>query len=59
MLFIHFLLQWRLQKKAKVGVDIFIHERFQRNIKNWEESNERVMTMELEIWGLFLMAYTI
>lgn len=49
--YIHFYSGVNKNERAKRGVSIAIHRRLKPNIRSWEEINERIITMELDIKG--------
>lgn len=39
------------EKRSKAGVAIVVSKKYKRCIKSWEEINERLMTLEMQIFG--------
>lgn len=47
--YLHFYSEAKKYRRAKAGVPIAIYKKWKNNIKNWEEINERLIKVELEI----------
>lgn len=54
-----FIAECQKKKKGKAGVAIAIKKKFKRNIKHWEEINERIMKLEIELWGYNLVVIAV
>jgi hypothetical protein len=58
---IHLFSGAKKHEKAKRGVSVFIHEKWKCSIKNWEPIDERILKLDMNMWGYKLMiigAYT-
>jgi len=58
--YLHFYSGVDKAHRAKAGVSLAIHKKFKKHIKNWEEVNERILKLEMEMWGysiVFLAVY--
>ena len=49
--YIHFYSGIGKDKRAKRGVSIAVHKRFKRYIKKWDQIDERIISLELQIHG--------
>lgn len=49
--YIHFYSGVPKCRRAKAGVSIVLHKKLRKYIRNWEEVDERIMKMELEMRG--------
>ena len=38
-------------ERAKRGVSILIHKKWKGSIKNWEAIDERILKLDMHIWG--------
>lgn len=49
--YIHFYSGVDKDKRARAGISIALNKKFQKDVRNWSAINERLITMDLEVFG--------